>query len=232
VFEKRCEEPELMDDFSLATDELRRNLDEIEQLNDWVGSKRLLIRALEKIHQKYPQQPLVIADLCCGSGDLLRCIRQWALDKHIDVQLIGIDANSCMVNYAAEKSNAADNISYQKMDIFSPEFKRYQFDIATINSSCHHFNNAELTQLFNQLAKQAKLAVVINDLHRHWLSYFSIKWLTKCFSYSSLSRHDGPLSVLRAFRKTELRQLLHAAGIKKYEIHWRWIFRWEVIIWN
>ena len=235
MFDKRCEEPELMDDLTLTGDELRRNLDEFEIFNHWVGSKRVLLLALEKVYKKYRQrihkQPLVIADLCCGGGDLLRDVHKWAIEKNINVELIGIDANQFMVEYSAEKSKNIDNISYKILNILSPEFEQMQFDVAIINSSCHHFSNSELKKIFKQLTKQTRLAVIINDLQRNWFSYFSIKYLTKWFNFSKLAQHDAPLSVRRAFKKCELEDILKGAGVSNYEICWRWIFRWEVIIW-
>jgi ubiquinone/menaquinone biosynthesis C-methylase UbiE len=238
VFSKRSDQTELMDDLSLNNDDLRTNLNELEVLNRWVGSKKLLIGALEKVYHNYnhrfEKQKIVIADLCCGSGDLLRTMNDWATTKQLSIELMGIDANPFMIQFASEKSDKSilgTPIQYKVLDIFSSEFKQLRFDIVTINSSCHHFNDTLLLQLFNQLKKQTRLAIIINDLHRHWISYFSIKWLSKLLHFSYLAQHDAPLSVMRAFRKNELIHLFHLAQIHSYEIHWRLLFRWEMIIW-
>jgi hypothetical protein len=42
-------------------------------------------------------------------------------------------------------------------------------------------------------------------------------------------KHDAPLSVLRAFTKRELVEILEKAGLIDYRIKWRWAFRWQVI---
>jgi hypothetical protein len=67
-------------------------------------------------------------------------------------------------------------------------------------------------------------------LHRHPVAYYSIKALTNLFSGSYLVKNDAPLSVLRAFRKKELQNLLLAAGIKNYSLRWKWAFRWQLIL--
>ena len=54
--------------------------------------------------------------------------------------------------------------------------------------------------------------------------------LTRLFSRSYLVKHDAPLSVLRGFKKKELEELLNKAGILNYTIHWKWAFRWLVIV--
>jgi hypothetical protein len=72
----------------------------------------------------------------------------------------------------------------------------------------------------------------INDLQRHPFAYHSIKILTKIFSRSYLVKNDGPISVLRGFRKNEWMQLIEKAGITKYSIYWRWAFRYLVVVKN
>lgn len=234
MFNKRSESQELMDDLTLKDEALRKNLEELEAINHWLGGQKLLIGTLDKIHKKYTQhfnnKKIVIGDLGCGGGDLLRAIHQWAKLKNVEVELIGIDANSFMVNYAIEKSRPYPNLQYRVLNIFSPEFKKIPFDIVTMNTVCHHFSDAELVTLFSELKKQVSLAVIINDLQRHRISYVAIKCLSILFNFSYLARHDGPLSVLRAFHKIELMALLEKANINFYHIKWRWAFRWEVII--
>jgi hypothetical protein len=48
-------------------------------------------------------------------------------------------------------------------------------------------------------------------------------------SKSSMVKYDAPLSVLRAFRKKDLKEILTQAGIKKFSIQWKWAFRWQVV---
>jgi hypothetical protein len=81
-----------------------------------------------------------------------------------------------------------------------------------------------------QLKHQAQLAIIINDIHRHPLAYYSIKWLTYFFSRSYLVKNDAPLSVLRAFRRSELKNLFKAAGFLRYQLRWQWAFRWQAIL--
>jgi hypothetical protein len=43
-------------------------------------------------------------------------------------------------------------------------------------------------------------------------------------------KNDAPLSVLRGFKKKELEEVLKKAGITDYSIHWKWAFRWLIIV--
>jgi len=229
----RAAEPELMDDLALATDALRQNLDELETINTWLGGYQPVLNALDRLRPRFPAgRPLRVADLGSGGGDTLRHVARWARQTGVAVQLTGIDANPFMLEYAAAKSRAYPEISYRQFDIFSPEFQAEPYDVLTCSLFCHHFTDNELVVLLKQWRAQAQVAVVINDLHRHWLAYHSIKWLTRRLGGSYLVRHDAPLSVARAFRRRDWETLLQRAGVRHYQLRWRWAFRWQVILWN
>ncbi|UOQ78766.1 methyltransferase domain-containing protein [Hymenobacter sp. 5516J-16] len=171
-----------------------------------------------------------LADVGSGGGDTLRQIARWARQQGVAVELTGVDANPFMLDYAAARSTQYPEIRYQQADIFSPEFQQQPFDIVTASLFCHHFPDEQLTQLLQRWQQQASLAVVINDLHRHPLAYYSIRWLTRLLGGSRLVRHDAPLSVARAFTRPDWQQLLAQAGIIHYHLRWRWAFRWQVMV--
>jgi SAM-dependent methyltransferase len=227
----RATTAELMDDLTLASDELRQNLDELETINTWLGGYQPVLTALARLRPSFPQgRPLRLADLGSGGGDTLRHVARWARRQHQAIELVGVDANEFMLTYAAAKSQAYPEIEYQQIDIFSPGFATQQYDVLTASLFCHHFTDDELVGLLRGWHRQAGLAVIINDLHRHPLAYYSIKYLTKVLGGSRLVQHDAPLSVARAFSRQEWVRLLAKAGITKYELRWCWAFRWQVIL--
>jgi SAM-dependent methyltransferase len=227
----RATTPELMDDLTLASDELRQNLDELETINTWLGGYRPVLAALARLRPRFPAgRPLRLADLGSGGGDTLRHVAAWGRRRGVPLALTGIDANEFMLTYAAAKSQAYPEISYRQVDIFSPEFASQPYDILTASLFCHHFTDAELVDLLRRWHRQAQVAVVINDLHRHPLAYYSIKYLTRLLGGSRLVQNDAPLSVARAFSRQDWVRLLAQAGIKQYELRWCWAFRWQVVI--
>jgi hypothetical protein len=116
------------------------------------------------------------------------------------------------------------------MNIFEQEFKKHKFDIVVSTLFFHHFSSKQLIEFFKQLKDQVSIGFIINDIHRHWFAYHSIRLITKFFSRSSMVKNDAPLSVLRAFSRDDLNTILTNAGIKNYQIRWRWAFRWQVIV--
>ena len=228
----RSTEKELIDDLDLDNDALRQNLEELAIINKYLGGNQVTISGLETVFNNLTTQQATykIADLGCGGGDMLMVIAKWAKHKQIKAELIGIDANDFMIKFATKRTVQFPEIQYLYQNIFSEEFQQHSFDIVTMTLFCHHFDNESLIQLFKQLKQQSRLAIVINDIHRHWFAYHSIAWITKLFLKSYLVKNDAKLSVWRAFRKSDLETIIQQAGFTNYSIKWKWAFRWEVVL--
>ena len=230
-FSKRSTAIEIMDDLSYHDEIIFQTLRELDFINQWLGGNSVTLNALEKIGKEIPKnKETTIVDLGCGSGEMLRLIAQKANYKKRKIQLTGIDANLHIIGYAKRQSTNFENLHFEAINIFSNEFRRLTFDIIIATLFFHHFSDEELVNLFTSMKKQAKVGIIVNDIHRHPLAYFFIKWLTSLFSKSSMVKFDAPLSVLRAFTRKELRLILYKSGIKDYELRWKWAFRWQLII--
>jgi len=208
-----------------------QTLKELDTINRLLGGNAVTLGALRRLVRKRPgRTSFKVADLGCGGGDLMLAIVKWGLKHKLDMQCTGIDANPDVVKYAQEHTQHEPLVTAQTMNIFSPVFKEQAFDVIHCSLFTHHFTDKELVGMFKQWTQQAQVGVVINDLHRHPLAYYSIKLLTRLFSKSPMVRYDGPLSVRRAFVRKELEALLNQAGIKEYTLRWCWAFRWQLII--
>ncbi len=228
-----------MDDLTLATDALRQNLRELEVTNRLLGGNGVTLRGIAELvnFQLSSGTPPVlnsqfsICDLGCGGGDMLRLMAKFFRKKGISAALTGVDANAFMLDYAHEQTRDFPEISYRQLDVFSEEFSETSFDVVTMTLFCHHFTDDQLVELFTTLRRQTRLGLVINDLHRHPLAYYSIWAIATLLRTSHLYRHDSRLSVARAFRRSELESLLRRAGFTRFRVVWRWAFRWEVVAW-
>lgn len=231
-FTYRSNEEEIMDDLTSSGEVIDQTLHELDEINRKLGGNKVTINGLKNLLMKNPPlRRLTIADIGCGGGDILIEIARWAEKRRLNIDLIGIDANPNIIEFA--KKNAAEypQIKFASLNVFSQEFQEQSFDIIISSLFTHHFKDEALISLFRSLKRQARFGVIINDLHRHWLAYYSIKVIVKFLSKSPMVRHDGPVSVLRAFKKKELRYILKKAGIYNYSIKWMWAFRYQVIFW-
>jgi 2-polyprenyl-3-methyl-5-hydroxy-6-metoxy-1,4-benzoquinol methylase len=232
MFHKRSTQEEIMDDLNCQGEVVAQTLRELEVINTWLGGNQVTLNALNKcLRQAGPasgNRPLRIADLGCGGGDMLKLMAKRFRKKRRPVELIGIDAN--LLDYARKNTSNFQEIDYQQYDVLSENFKKEKYDIVNCTLFCHHFDDVSLTKFLSQLKDQTSTAIIINDIHRHWFAYHSIKWLTALFSKSDMVKYDAKISVLRAFRKKELEATIKEAGFTNFSIEWKWAFRYEVII--
>ena len=230
-FSKRSNEEEIMDDLSCSGDEIVQTLKELEIINKWLGGNNVTIKGLEQLNLK-PGGKIIIADLGCGGGDILKLIARWGRKKKLSLSLIGVDANPNIIEYAKNNCLEYSEIEFMCEDIFSDQFQNKEFDIITSTLFTHHFDNDQLKSLYPKWLKSSRIGVVINDLHRHWFAYYSIKWLTGLFSKSNMVKNDAAVSVMRSFKRDELFELFESAKINDVDVKWRWAFRWQIVIAN
>jgi ubiquinone/menaquinone biosynthesis C-methylase UbiE len=245
----RSNEKELIDDLELDNDALRQNLEELALINKYLGGNQVTSSGLSRLMFDFQKKDndnslivppkldqrkskIEIADLGCGGGDMLMVMASWAKKKGIDAEFIGIDANDFMIDFGTKRTANYQNISYLHKDIYSEEFKEKSFDIVTMTLFCHHFSDESLVKLLQQLKKQTRIGIVINDIHRHWFAYHSIAWITKFFLKSYLVKNDAKLSVWRAFVREDLEKIIQKSGFTNYSIRWKWAFRWEVVLFS
>ncbi len=221
---------ELMDDLTCSGAVVKQTLKELDFINRWLGGDIITLRAVDAILVNTPvNQSLVIADLGCGSGSILSSIFTLAKKRNRSVKLIGIDANKNIIDYARETSGKNPSIEFIVMDVFSEEFSKMKFDVVIGTLFFHHFTNQQLANLFAQLSKQVKIGILVNDIHRHPIAYYLIKWLTRIFSKSDMVKYDAPLSVSRAFTKKDWKTILPNDKLS-FTLQWKWAFRWKLIV--
>ncbi|MBC8172390.1 MAG: methyltransferase domain-containing protein [Chitinophagales bacterium] len=224
----RSYEPEKMDQPGVAEKEIHQALRELEIINKRLGGYHVILNALNAI--RWPDRVVTIMDLGCGGGDMLRAIARWAEKKKRKVKLIGVDWNPVMTTYAAERSGEFQNISYKTVSVFDDTLPDEKADVTMNSLFCHHFDNDELILLMKRMYALAALGVIVNDIHRHWFAYHSIKMITLLFSRTYLVKYDGPLSVARSLKRKEWEDILSAARITNYKLRWMWAWRWQIIV--
>ena len=220
---------EIMDDFDLPATELDPVLKGLGDLNSWFGGHKTLIKALQQLPVKAGYH---ISDWGCGGGDALKAMADWGKQQNLPLQLTGVDAAPAAIAFARKETAAYPNIHYLQSMVMSEELKPDQFDVVVSSLFTHHFEDDAWVALVKKMLACSRYGVIITDLHRHWLLYYSLIAIFTVIIPNKMMRYDGPLSVKRSFKKHELINLLAQAGITRYKIQWKWAFRWQVIIYK
>lgn len=228
MLQQRSYQKEFLDRDDIPFEDIKRNMQELDFINRHLGGHNITLDGIVLLlkDEMIFNSQLTVAEIGCGGGDNLRAIRNWAERIHLPVRLKGIDINPECIAYAQhqKRNRGIEFILSDYRNVFFEE----KPDIIFSSLFCHHFTEEELVFMLQWMQEHSSLGFFINDLHRHWLAYYSIKFLTKLFSKSYLVKNDAPLSVQRGFKRKEWQQLFMEAGIADFHCQWRWAFRWLI----
>jgi 2-polyprenyl-3-methyl-5-hydroxy-6-metoxy-1,4-benzoquinol methylase len=230
-FAQRSYKKEIMDDLEVGGEVLEQTLRELKTINRLLGGNKVTTSGLGKLLGELPETEITIADIGCGGGDMIAVMNDWAKNAKMNAHFLGIDANPNIIHRAKQNLAALSNVSFKVQNVFDPKFRQEKVDILTCTLFTHHFTQDQLVEMLASFKQKARIGIVINDLHRHPFAYYSIRLLTRFFSKSPMVKNDGPLSVLRGFRRREWGELLQKSGFRKSEIRWKWAFRWQIVAW-
>lgn len=227
IFKTRSYELELIDigDSLYSQDEYTHCLHQMGRIGKYMLSDRLTIRAINRLRGPIAS----ILDVGCGGGSFTARLAR----EYPQTQVLGIDISKHAIAYAQRKmSHEMPNLSFAVPATAELNEPYKSFDIVTATLVCHHLDNPTLIDFLQRSAKVARKAIVINDLHRHWLAYAAFSIIAPIFFRNRLIMHDGLLSIKRAFTGRDWHMLLEQAGFKphQYSIRWGIAFRWIVTI--
>ncbi|PWJ59076.1 methyltransferase family protein [Dyadobacter jejuensis] len=228
MFKHRSTQKELLDAVDIPEKDLFQNLKELDFINHWLGGYAVSFNALKDLLPR--DKALCVVDIGSGGGDTLLRMESWAQQQGIDLKLVGIDQKEVCIQYA-ESRQRSGNIQYFCDDYRNIGQYITHFDLIHASLFCHHLSHTEMVDLV-RFACERKCILVINDLERNALAYWSIKVLTWLFSSSYLVKNDAPLSVLRGFKRVEWKKILQQAGAQHYRIKNKWAFRHQVIVYG
>lgn len=226
MFSQRSTDKELLDQEHIPAEDLYRNLRELDFINHWLGGYAISFSGLKRILKSNKKMHLV--DIGCGGGDTLKRIAQWNTKARFDLKLYGVDLKSVCIEYAGQNLNGKDVTLI--CDDYRNVFNHIEHaDVIHACLFCHHLSTEQMVELV-RFCRQKKCILIVNDLERNPIAYYSIKLLTRLFSNSYLVKNDAPLSVLRGFKKKEWIAILKQAGAQKYTVLNKWAFRHLVIV--
>lgn len=222
---------EIMDDFDMGGEVLTEALDKIAKINRLLGGNALTVSAVSQIVSSLRQNDsIAITDLGCGNGDMLRALSELSKSKKVRFELKGIDANGFTIAYATRLSAAYPDIDFVRADILDDDFRLGRCDIVLLTLTLHHFTDDQIVRLLKMAKECGAKAVIVNDLHRSRLAYILFHWMSRIVRLGKMNSHDGKLSILKGFKRKELRKLASRLEFKKQTIRWKWAFRYQWVL--
>ncbi|HMK27818.1 MAG TPA: methyltransferase domain-containing protein [Chitinophagaceae bacterium] len=222
---QRSYQKELMDADDIPFGDIAQNLKELNIINSRLGGHAITLKGVQPFIKE--GSDLVVCEIGCGGGDNLFAIHKYCSRKNVPVTFMGIDLNPDCIAFAKQQYPQLP-CQWICSDYSLVQFGNDKPDIIFSSLFCHHFTDEQLVPMLQWLRQNSCKGFFINDLHRHWLAYYLIKYITKFFSRSYMTKNDACISVARGFTKNDWKQLFQKAGIENYSIKWKWAFRYLI----
>lgn len=219
---------ELLDGIVSDPQLLRANLRDMARANRWLGANRAVLQRIAAWLATLPSNctPRIL-DVATGGGDLAMTVYRWGVRQGQLLAVLASDLRGDVLQVARQELREAP-VHLLRHSALQMPFADGGVDIVTCTQALHHFTRDAAAQLLRECARVARLGVIINDLRRSYPAYWGARLLA-LGTASPLSRHDGPLSVLRAYTPDELKAVAQVAGVPAH-VQSRRNFRVEVVV--
>ena len=225
---QRSNEPEWMDTKLVGPEAFRHCLQDLRWLNQLSFGYRPTLSWLRGELRHHQLNSFRLLDVGFGYGDMLRAIDRYCEQRGLEAELVGVDLHP-YARQAAEPVTSSRRIRYVTQNVFDyADAGAFDFIISSLFT--HHLNDPELAAFLQWQCDTARLGWFSNDIHRHWLPYYALKYFTRMTRLNELVQNDAPVSVARAFRRRDWRRLLAQVDGRSgaVRIHWYLPFRFGV----
>jgi 2-polyprenyl-3-methyl-5-hydroxy-6-metoxy-1,4-benzoquinol methylase len=204
----RVRAEEQMDDPSLDPSTYAAILADLGRVNRWTFAASPTLAFLKRATRD--RRRFRLLDVGFGEGGMLRLIARWARRRGIEAELVGIDLNP--KSAAVARAATAPGLSIQWRTGHYRDVG--PFDLVISSLVAHHMTDEELREFLRWMEANALAGWLVNDLHRHILSYLGFPLLARMLRVHRVVREDGQLSIARSFRPAEWRKILSEAGVE------------------
>jgi len=216
---KKRTAPEFMDLVHDAYDleVLEGSLADIRVVNRYLGDQRALLKHLSL--KTAGMGTCSILDIATGSADLPVAIADWAAKTGMRANITGVDINEHTIGIARTQTAGYCGIKLEVADALSLPYPDRSFDFVICSKTTHHLDDQDVVRLIREMLRVARRGYIIMDLRRSWIAWALITLLTRLFTRNRMTRHDGPLSVLKSFTPIELAAFASSAGASDFTVH-------------
>lgn len=205
-------------DVPASESDLEECLSDISRLNRYFGGSWVTRCHLIRLLGKESGKPVTILDVGSGGADIPIRLVGWARRRGRRFRVIAVDRDRKILEVARRRARAYPEIAFVQADGLQLPVKVGGVDAAISSLTLHHLEPDAAPHLLAEMSRISRIGFVVNDLVRSRVAYALVWLATRLFAWNRISRHDGPLSVLRAYTPREIRSLAARAGVGRISI--------------
>jgi SAM-dependent methyltransferase len=226
---QRSNQVEWLDGADINAAELTKVLHDLAAFNNFFFGHLPILQWLGRaVRTASRGEPLILVDIGCGYGDLLRAIRRWADRRSFNLTLIGIDLNQETISIARRVTDPADRIDFRTMNALDLA-SAGPVDFIVSSLVTHHLSDQQISEFMRLMESVARRGWAICDLQRNRFLYHFIGLSARIARFHPMIRHDGQISVARSLTRPEWQDRIADARLspRDVKIHW-FLFRYLV----
>ncbi len=229
IFKDRSQTPEWMDTKQLSLEQMTPILQGLETINQWLGGVRATLYHLNRFSRYWSSgQTIRIVDWGTGGADIPRAIVRWARARGFKVEIVGMDNHGVAIDYARKACREYPEIRILEGDLTTLPRMNEPFDYAISSLCLHHLTDEAIVMLLSKSDRFTQRGIIMNDLKRSARAWAWIWILSRLGRAHSIVRHDGPLSVRRAFTAKELRGYAQKANVSYAKVYTHFGYRFTL----
>jgi len=211
-------EPEWMDAPGHPRALIDENLNDLRRVNRLLGGRRLTLQPLARLARGLGcTETLRVLDVATGAADIPRAVCDWAQAEGRAPFVVASDVNEEALRSGRDHAVVPRGLVFVAADATALPFRDRAFHVCASSLAMHHLSPTQVVDALAEQRRCASLGVIVNDIVRSWLAYVGAHLAVRFGSKNPLTRHDGPLSVRRAFTVPELRRLARGAALEARE---------------
>ena len=212
--DRRTDAAELLDGPLDDPRALRANLRDLRRINRLLGGASLSAEAIDALAAHRAE--LTLLDIGTGGADIPLALIERARARSRRLTIVAIDNRAEILAAAVHTTPAVAATAGLELHVADGRSLPYpdrSFDVAHASLVVHHLPPDAAVELLGEMARVARLGVVVNDLRRSRLGWLGAWLVGHLLTANRYTRHDAPLSVRRAYQVHEMATMLRAAGL-------------------
>ena len=191
-----------------------QSLADVARLNGLFGGRAVTLAQVKRLLAGAPRErAITVLDVGTGGADIPRALARWARRARRRIRILALDRDRATLAVARRAAARYPEIVLLQGDALALPVRPASIDVVISALTLHHLPPPAAVRLFAEMDLASRRGLVVNDLARSRSAYAAVWLATRAFTRNRMSRHDGPVSVLRAYTPDEVRGLCERAGL-------------------